>query len=76
MGAIVDVQMIVAVQLQLIETKHEPLEDAVRLEGDGAVEILLQLRDQNGTVYLSVEVSHVVLFAHVAYLICKQTGIV
>ena len=68
---IVDVKMIVAVQLQLVETKHEPLEDTMRLKGDGAVEVLLELRDQNSPVYFSVEIPHVVLLAHVAYLICK-----
>ncbi|KAK1136572.1 hypothetical protein K0M31_001118 [Melipona bicolor] len=64
--------MIVAVQLQLVETKHEPLEDTMRLKGDGAVEVLLELRDQNSPVYFSVEISHIVLLAHVAYLICKR----
>lgn len=68
---IVDVKMIVAVQLQLVETKHESLEDTMRLKGDGAVEILLELRNQNSPVYFSVEISHIVLLAHVAYLICK-----
>lgn len=74
--AIVDVEMVVAVQLQLVETQHEPLEDAMRLEGDGAVKVPLVLRDENRPVDLPVEVPHEVLLAHVAHLICEQTTVV
>lgn len=69
--AIVDVKVIVAVQLKVVETEHEPLKDAVCLEGDGAVEVLLELRLQNRPVYLPVQISHVILLAHVAYVICE-----
>lgn len=68
---IVDVKVVVAVQLEMVETEHEPLKDAVRLEGDGAVEVLLELRLQNRPVYLPVQISHVILLAHVAYVICE-----
>lgn len=70
--AIVDVKVIVAVQLKVVETEHEPLKDAVCLEGDGAVEVLLELRLQNRPVYLPVQISHVILLAHVAYVICER----
>lgn len=71
MRAIVDVKVIVAVQLKVVETEHEPLKDAVCLEGDGAVEVLLELRLQNRPVYLPVQISHVIVLAHVAYVICE-----
>jgi len=42
-GAIVNQQMIVAVQLQHVEAEHEALQHRVRLEGDNAVKIPLVL---------------------------------
>ena len=44
MSAVVDEQMIVAIELKLIETKHETLEDRFRLESDEAIQIVLVLR--------------------------------
>lgn len=76
MRAVVDVKVIVAVELQLVEAQHEPLKDAMRLESDGAVEIPLVLRYQNGTVDFCVEIPHEVLFAHVGHLICERKAIV
>lgn len=43
-SAVVDEQMIVAIELKLIETKHETLEDRFRLESDEAIQIVLVLR--------------------------------
>lgn len=54
MGAIVHVEMVVAVELQQVEVQHEALQDAVRLEGDGAVQIALVARPQHAAVQLAV----------------------
>ena len=43
-SAVVDEQMIVAIELKLIETKHETLEDRFRLESDEAIQIVFVLR--------------------------------
>lgn len=63
--------MIVAVQLESIELQHKPLKYAVRLEGDGAIEISLVLRRENGPVYLPVEIPQEVVFADVAHENCN-----
>ena len=36
-SAVVDQQMVVAVELELIETEHEPLQDGFRLESDQTI---------------------------------------
>lgn len=52
--AIVHVQMVVAVELQHLEVQHEPLQDAVRLEGDGAVQVALVAGPEHAAVHLAV----------------------
>lgn len=55
MSAIVDEQMVIAVELQLIKAQHKSLQDGLRLEGDDAIEIRFVLRSQNGTVDLAIQ---------------------
>jgi hypothetical protein len=54
MSAVVYEQVVVAVELQKVETKHESLQDGMRLEGDDAVQVPLVLRLQHSAVYLPV----------------------
>ena len=55
MSAIINEQMVVAVELQLIKAQHKSLQDGLRLEGDDAIEIRFVLRSQNGTVDLAIQ---------------------
>lgn len=41
----------------------------MRLKRDGTVEVFLMLRYDNSPIYLSIEITHEILLAHVAYLI-------
>lgn len=66
---VVDVEMIVAVELQRVEPEHESLKDAVCLKGYRAVQISLVLRGQHRTVDFSVKVVHKVMLAHDAHLV-------
>ena len=50
MGAVVDVELVVAVDGELLEPDHEPLEDRLRLEGDDAVDVALVPRGHHGAV--------------------------
>ena len=50
MRAVVDEELVVAVDDQLLEPEHEPLEDALGLEGDDAVHVALVLGDDHGAV--------------------------
>lgn len=63
MCPIVDVEMVVTVQLQEVETQHEALQDRVSLEGDDAVEVALVLRPQEGAVDLPVHLLQEVALA-------------
>lgn len=54
MRAVVHVEVVIAVELQQVEVQHEPLQYAVRLEGDGAVEVALIARPQNTAIELPV----------------------
>jgi hypothetical protein len=44
------------------------------LESNGAIEVPLILRGENGTVYLSVQIPHEVFLADVAHLVWKKNG--
>ena len=63
MGAVVNVEMIVAVELEEIEAHHEALENRMRLECDYAVEIALVLRPQKCSVDFPVDLLKEVVFA-------------
>ena len=71
MGAVVDEQMIVAVELELVEAQHEPLQDGLRLEGNDAVQIGFVLRTQNSAVDLAIELLQEVVLAQRRHVICK-----
>lgn len=49
-GPVVDEQVVVAVQLEALEPQHEPLEDGVRLEGDGALQVPLAPGSEHGAL--------------------------
>lgn len=53
-SAIVHVEVVVAVQLQQVEVQHEPLQDAVRLERDGAVQVALISRPEYPAIQLAI----------------------
>lgn len=72
MRAIEDVEVIVAIELQAIEPEHEALEDAVRLESNGAIERSLVLRRYDGPLDLPVKISQEVILANVCHLNCKS----
>ena len=55
MRPIVNVEVIVAVQLQLIEFHHESLKYTVCLEGNGAIEGPLVLRREDSPLDLPVD---------------------
>lgn len=55
MRAVVDVEVIVAVQLEEVEAQHETLQDRVRLEGDNAVQVAFVLRPQHSAIYLAIQ---------------------
>jgi len=69
MGAVVDEQMIVAVELELVEAQHEPLQDGLRLEGNDAVQIGFVLRTQNSAVDLAIELLQEVVLAQRRHVI-------
>ncbi len=50
MRAVVDDEAVVAIDGQPLEPEHEPLEDALRLEGEDAVDVALVGRSDDGAV--------------------------
>lgn len=55
MSAVVDVEVIIAVECQLLEPQHELLQNGVRLERDRAVEVVLRLGADDGAIDLLVQ---------------------
>lgn len=47
---VVDVEHVVAVDLESLEAEHEPLEDGLRGEGDDALDVALVVRLDDGAV--------------------------
>lgn len=72
MGAVVNVQMVVAVQLQEVEPEHEPLQDRVGLERDDAVQVALVLRPEHRAIYLPVQVHEEVVLAQRLHRVCNN----
>jgi hypothetical protein len=54
MGPIIYEEMVIAVELQEVETQHEALQDGVCLERDDSVQVPFVLRLQNCAIYLPV----------------------
>ena len=71
MCAVVDEQVIIAVELELVETQHETLQDRLRLECYNAVQIRFILRSEHGTVNLPIELLQKVVFAQRRHVIYK-----
>lgn len=59
---IVDVEMVVAVELEYVESQHEPLEDGVRLECDHAVQVAFVFRIEDGSVYFTIQLLEIMGF--------------
>lgn len=68
-SAIVNEQVIVAVELQLIEAQHEPLQDRFRLEGHDAIDVRVVLRAEHGAVDLAVDLLQKVALAQRCHVI-------
>lgn len=68
-GAVVDEQVVVAVELQLVEAQHETLQDRVRLERDDTVQVGLVLRAQQRAVDLAVLLLQKVVLAQRTHVI-------
>lgn len=54
MCSVIHIQMVIAVELQHVEVQHEALQHAVRLEGDGAVQVALVARPDHAAFHLAV----------------------
>ncbi len=70
-SAVVDEQMIVAVELKLIEAEHETLEDRFRLESDEAIQIVLVLWPQNGPIDFAIKLLQKMALAQRRHVICR-----
>lgn len=71
-SSVVNEQVIVTVELKLIETQHETLQDRLRLECDEAIQIVLVLRPQNGAIDLAIELLQKMALAKRSHVICPS----
>lgn len=60
---VIDVEVIVAIELQHVEPQHEALQDGVRLKGDDTVQVALVLRPEHSTVDFPVQLLQEMVFA-------------
>lgn len=72
MSAIVDVKVVIAVELQQVKMQHEPLQNAVRLEGDSAVQVPLVAGPQHAAIELPVLTLQEVVLAERVHVICSK----
>lgn len=70
--AVVDQEVVVAVQLKLIEAEHEFLQDRFCLERDGTIQVWLILRSQNRPVDLAVQLLQEMSLAQGCHVICPS----
>lgn len=71
-GTVVYEEMVVAVELQEVEAKHETLQDGMRLKGDDTVEVPLVLRLEHRPVYLPVQERQEVVLTQRRHVIWKK----
>ena len=68
MRAVVDDEVVVAVNVHRVEPEHEPLQDGLGLEGDHALDVALVLGHDDGAVHRPGNVGQEALVALLADL--------
>jgi len=68
-SSIIDKQMIIAIQLEHIESEHETLQDRVRLKGDHTVQVAFDLGPKYSSINFAVKLLKKVILAQRLHVI-------